>query len=185
MREGQKIYFRGEGDQQPGLEPGDVIIVLQLKYHEKFQRSGDDLVMTHTLSLTEALCGFSLVVKHLDGRDLLVNHPTGQIVKPGTIKGIAGEGMPHYKNPFEKGNLYIKFDVTFPDNHFTSETKLQELESILPPRPQVTLPPLEDLEEVDLQEYDPNERRNDGARGEAYDDDEMPFAGPGVQCTHQ
>lgn len=43
----------------------------------------------------------------------------------GSIKGIAGEGMPHYKNPFEKGNLYVKFDVTFPDNHFTTEPNLK------------------------------------------------------------
>lgn len=43
----------------------------------------------------------------------------------GDIKGIEGEGMPHYRNPFEKGNLYIKFDVTFPENHFTNEIKLK------------------------------------------------------------
>jgi DnaJ-class molecular chaperone len=44
---------------------------------------------------------------------------------PGGIKGIEGEGMPHYRNPFEKGNLYIKFDVTFPESHFTNEIKLK------------------------------------------------------------
>jgi DnaJ-class molecular chaperone len=43
----------------------------------------------------------------------------------GDIKGIEGEGMPHYRNPFERGNLYIKFDVTFPENHFTNEIKLK------------------------------------------------------------
>jgi DnaJ family protein A protein 2 len=43
----------------------------------------------------------------------------------GEFKGIEGEGMPHYRNPFEKGNLYIKFDVTFPENHFTNEIKLK------------------------------------------------------------
>ena len=36
-----------------------------------------------------------------------------------------GEGMPHYRNPFEKGNLYIKFDITFPPNNFTEEMKLK------------------------------------------------------------
>lgn len=44
---------------------------------------------------------------------------------PGDLKGIKGEGMPIYKNPFEKGNLYIKFDVTFPSNNFADETKLK------------------------------------------------------------
>ena len=45
----------------------------------------------------------------------------------GDIKGIEGEGMPHYRNPFEKGNLYIKFDVTFPENHFITEPKFKVL----------------------------------------------------------
>lgn len=30
MRDDQRITFRGEGDQMPGVEPGDVIIVLQV-----------------------------------------------------------------------------------------------------------------------------------------------------------
>jgi len=68
---------------QPEVEPGDVIIVLQQKHHDKFQRSGDDLVMTHTITLTEALCGFCMVLKHLDGRDLVIKHPAGQVVKSG------------------------------------------------------------------------------------------------------
>jgi DnaJ homolog subfamily A member 2 len=28
--------------------------------------------------------------------------------------------MPIYKNPFEKGNLYIKFDVIFPEKNSLS-----------------------------------------------------------------
>ena len=137
MREGQKIYFRGEGDQQPEVEPGDVVIVLHQKHHDKFQRSGDDLLMAHTITLTEALCGFHMVLKHLDGRDLLIKHPPGQVVKPGDVKGIEGEGMLHYRNPFERGNLYIKFDVTFPENHFANEVKLKVrfLCYFLPPAP--------------------------------------------------
>lgn len=32
--------------------------------------------------------------------------------------------MPQYRNPFEKGDLYIKFDVQFPDNNWISPEKL-------------------------------------------------------------
>ncbi|GLH15975.1 hypothetical protein R5R35_005639 [Gryllus longicercus] len=187
MHENQKIYFRGEGDQQPDVEPGDVIIVLQQKAHERFQRSGDDLIMTHTISLTEALCGFTMTVRHLDGRDLLVKHPMGQIVKPADIKGIKGEGMPHHRNPFERGNLYIKFDVTFPENHFANEISLKQLENLLPPRPSFEMPSGEHVEEVDLHEYDASEGHGAGAGGrqEAYASDEDDHPGPGVQCAHQ
>lgn len=60
MRDGQKITFRGEGDQEPGVEPGDIVLVLKARDHPKFQRHGNDLVMKKTITLTEALCGFKV-----------------------------------------------------------------------------------------------------------------------------
>ena len=63
MKDGQKIFFRGEGDQQPGVEAGDVVIVLQQKAHEQFKRQGDNLYILHPITLTEALCGFCYVLK--------------------------------------------------------------------------------------------------------------------------
>lgn len=185
MRENQKIYFRGEGDQQPDTQPGDVVIVLQQKPHDVFQRTGDDLVIKHEITLTEALCGFEFVVKHLDGRDLLVRHLPGEVIKPGDLKGIQGEGMPQYKNPFEKGNLYIKFDVVFPENNFASEEQLLKLESVLPPRPAFVMPTGDDVEEVNLMEYTANDRGRGREEAYASDDDEHMHAGPGVQCAHQ
>jgi len=38
---------------------------------------------------------------------------------------IVGEGMPLHRNPFEKGNLYIKFDVIFPPSQSMDQSKLQ------------------------------------------------------------
>lgn len=190
MKEGQRILFRGEGDQEPNAEPGDVVIILSQKSHERFKRTGDDLVVMHAITLTEALCGFQFVLKHLDDRELLISHPAGQIVKPGDIKGIVGEGMPMYKNPFEKGNLYIKFTVTFPENHFQSEQVLAELEKILPPRPKVDIPIGDNVEEVDLHECDGNLDNSSGdqGRGEAYHsdgEDEDGARGTPMQCAQQ
>ena len=43
----------------------------------------------------------------------------------GMVRTVLEEGMPKYRNPFEKGNLFIKFDVTFPTNNFVAEPKLR------------------------------------------------------------
>ena len=60
-----------------------MIIVLQLKEHDVFTRKGDDLIMEHSLSLTEALCGFMFTMKHLDGRDLCIQSIPGEVIEPG------------------------------------------------------------------------------------------------------
>ncbi|KPJ11761.1 DnaJ-like subfamily A member 2 [Papilio machaon] len=185
MKEGQKIFFRGEGDQQPDVQPGDVIIILQQKPHDVFQRTGDDLIMKHDITLTEALCGFQFVVQHLDGRELLIRHPPGVVIKPGDLKGIQGEGMPQYKNPFEKGNLYVKFNIVFPENNFGTEEQLQKIESILPPRPAFVMPTGEDVEEVNMMEYTASERSRGREEAYASDDEETMHGGPGMQCAHQ
>ncbi|XP_014254424.1 dnaJ homolog subfamily A member 1 isoform X2 [Cimex lectularius] len=72
MYDDQKVVFSGEGNQEPGLEPGDIVIVLEEKEHSIFKRSGNDLVMLMKLDLVEALCGFQKVIKTLDGRNLLI-----------------------------------------------------------------------------------------------------------------
>ncbi|CAK6951144.1 dnaJ homolog subfamily A member 2-like [Scomber scombrus] len=187
MRHGQKITFSGEADQAPGVEPGDIVLVLQEKEHEEFRRDGNDLHMVQRIGLVEALCGFQLTVTHLDGRQLLVKYPPGKVIEPGSIRMVKGEGMPQYRNPFEKGDLYLKFDVQFPENNWISPEKLNELECLLPARaenPVITA----DAEEVDLTEFDRSQGSGGGARREAYNDssdEEGGHHGPGVQCAHQ
>lgn len=189
MKDGEKVVFRGEGDQHPNVEPGDVIIILSQKPHEKFDRKGSDLIMVHQISLTEALCGLTLVVKHLDNRQLVIRTIPGEVIKPGDIKGVPNEGMPMHRNPFEKGFLYVKFDVKFPEKQFTSAANFAKLETLLPPRDPAPVFDLQDemVEEVTLMEYEPSARGMNGQSGsrEAYEeDDEDERGGPGgVQCA--
>lgn len=77
MRDGQQIRFTGEGDQEPGMEPGDIIIVLDEKEHPVFQRRKMDLIMLMEISLTEALCGFQKTIEFLDKRILVINSYPG------------------------------------------------------------------------------------------------------------
>jgi len=115
MEHGQKLTFSGEADQLPGTTPGDVILVLKMEEHATFKRVRTDLFFSQKIKLVEALCGFSLHIKHLDGRTLVVNSKPGEIIKPGDTKVIANEGMPQYKNPFEKGRLFVQFEIEFPE----------------------------------------------------------------------
>ena len=77
MSDGQQIRFSGEGDQEPGLEPGDIVIVLDEQPHDRFQRNGGDLAMVMELGLVEALCGFQRTIETLDSRTLVINSPPG------------------------------------------------------------------------------------------------------------
>ncbi|CAA2992875.1 dnaJ homolog [Olea europaea subsp. europaea] len=83
MQNSQKITFPGEADEAPDTVTGDIVFILQQKEHPKFKRKGDDLFVEHTLSLTEALCGFQFILSHLDGRQLLIKSQPGEVVKPG------------------------------------------------------------------------------------------------------
>lgn len=77
MKDGQRITFHGEGDQEPGLEPGDVVIVLDQKDHPVFKRQADNLVMKMNIKLVEALCGFKKTIQTLDSRMLIISTQPG------------------------------------------------------------------------------------------------------------
>jgi DnaJ family protein A protein 2 len=83
MKDGQTITFTGEADQSPGVVPGDVVIVVEEKVHDRFKRKGDDLFMEQNVDLLTALAGGSFLVEHLDDRFLRVQVLPGEIIKPG------------------------------------------------------------------------------------------------------
>jgi len=182
MEDGQKITFSEEGDQEPGLEPGDIIIILEEKPHQIFKRNGMDLVMKMDISLTESLCGLKRTIQTLDDRTLVIQTVPGEVVKTGDFKAVQGEGMPQYRNPFEKGRLIFSFNVIFPNS--LDPAMAEKLAAILPPAPEPIIP--DDHEEVDLNDFDPKNDRQTNSR--QYDeDDEHPGhgQGQGVSCATQ
>jgi len=80
--DGHKVVFREMADEHPEADTGDVIFVLKQSEHADFKRKGADLFLERKISLVEALCGFELEIKHLDGRQLLVKTQPGELVKP-------------------------------------------------------------------------------------------------------
>lgn len=87
--------------------------------HESFERSSKDLLTHVTITLSEALLGFSrILITHLDGRGVRVTSPPGKILKTGDTIVLRGEGMPTYKQPDQKGDLYIILDIEMPDSNW-------------------------------------------------------------------
>merc|ERR1711935_573327 len=66
MKHGQKVVFRGESDESPGIQPGDVVVVLEQNEHEYFVRKTQHLFYKKKISLLESLTGFSHYIEHLD-----------------------------------------------------------------------------------------------------------------------
>jgi len=178
MKGGQTVSFHGESDQSPTAEPGDVVIVIEEKPHDRFQRQENDLVTEVQIDLLTALAGGQFAIKHLDDRALLVKLEPGEVVKHGDLKVIHGQGMPSLRH-HEPGDMYVKLSVKFPDSIDLPAIPL--LERALPPRR-----PLEKfekgvmLDEVHLDDADTRSRA--GMREDAMDEDQDE---PRVQCANQ
>ncbi|OCH95222.1 hypothetical protein OBBRIDRAFT_767893 [Obba rivulosa] len=180
MKGGQTITFRGESDQAPGVTPGDVIIVIEEKPHERFKRHDNDLFYEQEIDLLTALGGGQFAIRHLDDRALIINIHPGEVIKNDDLKVIHGQGMPSQRH-HEPGDLFIKFTVKFPDR--INPEDIPHLEQVLPPRmPVEQFPKTVLLEEVELGEVDARQRERAAGGGDPMDEDE---GEPRVQCANQ
>jgi len=187
-----KITIYERGDDTPGGDPGDLIVVVKEIKDEVFERKGYDLFIHKDISLLEALKGFKIELTTLDNRNILITNDTvikpkvnsdwctklchislepfakakisdeskvkeliesGQLqdenitafvikgtetyfykdpvdkllesIKPGNsvlyykersnIHCVEEEGMPYFNSPIIKGDLYMAFNIIFPD----------------------------------------------------------------------
>lgn len=109
---GTLVRFAGEGDEvAPGIAQ-DIEFVVEERPHPVFSRVDDALRMTLELSLEEALCGYSRPVRMLDGRELSISNR--QVSQPGQEMTFPGRGMPHSRDPTQRGPLIVTAKVVFP-----------------------------------------------------------------------
>ena len=112
---GTKLTFENAGDERAGVIPADICFTLTEKPHARFQREGDNLVVTKRISLRQALTAEGTVaVTTLDGRRLTVPLPDNAVISPDYVLRVDGEGMPVSKRPGTYGDLLINFDIQFP-----------------------------------------------------------------------
>jgi len=127
MPDGHELVFERASEQSPDAIPGDVILVLRTQPHDRFQRLGNDLYHNMTISLKEALLGYTKSVVQLDGR--VISLTSDAITSPDQVRVITGEGMPLHNYPSDKGNLYVKFTVAFPTK--LSSSQKEEIKRLL------------------------------------------------------
>ncbi|XP_076647394.1 dnaJ heat shock protein family member shriveled [Halictus rubicundus] len=127
MVDGQEIKFTAEGEPHVDGEPGNLILKIRTQPHPVFKRIGDDLFTNVTISMQDALIGFKMDLKHLDGHKVTIQRD--KITKPGARIRKKGEGMPNYDNNNLHGTLCITFDVAFPETEFTN-TQKEEIKNL-------------------------------------------------------
>lgn len=190
VKSGTKVEFRGEGDQAPGIQAGDVVFEIEQKPHPRFTRRDDDLLYNVEIELVTALAGGTIYIEHLDDRWLSIEILPGEAISHNAVKMIRGQGMPSYRH-HDFGNMYIQFTVKFPEKKWTEDpAAFVALRNILPPPALINVPPNEAMSEpAALEDVDSSAGAKPfGAQGgmamDEDDEDGHPHA-ERVQCASQ
>ena len=125
MDEGEIILLKDKGNAIGDDLRGDVKVVVKVENTTGFQRSGLDLVLSKSISIKEALCGFTFELKYITGRTYTINNNAGNIIPNGYKKIIPSMG---FSRDGHTGNLVIVFDVKFPEK--LSDASLEALKKI-------------------------------------------------------
>lgn len=97
---------------------------------------------------------------------------------------IRGQGMPSYRH-HDYGNMYIKFDIKFPPSHFAAPEVLAQLENILPPRQEPSIPRDAMADDVFVEEVDAQQQARVQGNGPMDDEDDEQGGAERVQCASQ
>jgi len=111
---GTKITFEGWGNEEPGRKPADIVFTVEDKPHDRFTRSGVNLIYKRQISLKDALCGVTFDLRGLDGSTITVDC-RNDVITPNFQKRVPGKGMPVQKKPGTFGDIIVQFDVRFPN----------------------------------------------------------------------
>jgi DnaJ-class molecular chaperone len=117
--DGEIIVIREKGDIYDNMQ-GDIKLGIKIHNDTPWKRIGLDLVLEKTLTLKEALCGFSMEIQHINGQTMtLQNNKQGKttIVHPGCKKVYPGLGIKRKEqngNKEHSGNMIVLFHIEFP-----------------------------------------------------------------------
>jgi len=115
------IILKGKGNVIDEASKGDIKVFIKIINNTEFVRNGLDLTFHKTISLKDALCGFTFDLKYIDGRAFKINNGNGNVISANYKKMIPNMGM---KREDHTGNLIINFEVTFPERLTEEQVKI-------------------------------------------------------------
>jgi DnaJ-class molecular chaperone len=123
--EGEIILLKEKGNILSETNKGDIKIFIKIENTTDFKRNGLDLILNKTITVKEALCGFSFELKYITGKVYTITNNSGNIISHGYQKIIPNMGL---TRDGHTGSLLIVFDVKFPEK--LSEEVLAALKAI-------------------------------------------------------
>lgn len=119
----ESIIISNKGNHIDG-RVGDIKVIVNVKNNTKLERRGLDLYYTQSITLKEALCGFTIEIEYLQNKKFkIVNNDF--IITPQYKKIVENGGMKRDKN---QGQFIITFNIIFPS---LSADKIEKLREIL------------------------------------------------------
>jgi molecular chaperone DnaJ len=119
--EGNRLRVSGEGEGgRLGGSPGDLYVVVRVKPDKRFQRHGQDLLLTLPVSFAQAALGDQVTIQTFEGAEKIKVPPATQ---SGQILKIKNKGF-HQVNRWSRGDLLVQVHVLTPRNLSRQETEL-------------------------------------------------------------
>lgn len=123
--DGEILILRDKGNSMRDDCKGDIKMFIKIENNTDFKRVGLDLIIEKTISVKEALCGFSFELKYITGKNYTITNNSGNIISNGYKKIIPNMG---FSRDEHTGSLIIVFNVTFPEK--LSEKSIESLKVI-------------------------------------------------------
>lgn len=109
---GNYITLRGQGNAgRRGGPAGSLIVLIEEKEHEHFDRDGNNIYYNLTLSIPDAVLGTEVQVPTLKGKAKLKIEPGTQ---PGRMLRMRGRGIQGLNNSGD-GDQYVRLNVYMPE----------------------------------------------------------------------
>jgi DnaJ-class molecular chaperone len=120
----EMIIIRGKGNCNQMKAYGDIKVIINVENDTKFVRQGLNIYYIKEITLKEALVGFDIEFKHLNGKNYNMNHSGHGVINPSSQLNMDKMG---FQRGDHIGALIIKFKIEFP-KQLTEEQKSTLLE---------------------------------------------------------